>query len=93
MSSTGQRSSDGSATTVGTYWAKARQVTGDQDQIVGLNTVEDIWEFKIRGEPVALKVKDIITWDDNDYQVMGISDQSIQKRFITIKASYIRPDV
>lgn len=93
ISATGQRSADGSATTVGTYYATARKITDDQDQIGGYNMVEDIWEFKLRTQPETFKTKDIVSWESKDYQVIGISDQSSHKRFIKLKCSTINPDV
>lgn len=93
ISSTGQRSTDGSATEVGTYYATARKVTDDQDMIAGYNTVEDIWEFKLRNQDQILTTKDIVRWEGNKYQIIGISDQSGYKRFIKLKCSFINPNV
>jgi len=93
ISSTGQRSTDGSATEIGTYYATARKVTDDQDMIAGYNTVEDIWEFKLRNQDQTLTTKDIVRWEGNKYQVIGISDQSGYKRFIKLKCSFINPNV
>lgn len=93
ISSTGQRSTDGSATEVGTYYATARKVTDDQDMIAGYNTVEDIWEFKLRNQAETFTTKDIVRWESKLYQVIGISDQAGFKRFIKLKCSFINPDV
>lgn len=93
ISSTGQRSTDGSATEIGTYYATARKVTDDQDLIAGYNTVEDIWEFKLRNQAETFTTKDRVRWETKDYQVIGISDQSSYKRFITLKCSFINPNV
>jgi len=93
VSSTGQRSTDGSATEIGNYYASARKVSDDQDMIAGYNTVEDIWEFKLRNQAETFTTKDRVRWENKDYQVIGISDQSGYKRFIKLKCSFINPDV
>ena len=84
---------DSSTTDLGTYYAKARKVTDDQDMIGSYNTVEDIWEFQIRTQPTTFTTKDLVTWESAEYQVIGISDQSKYKRFIKLKCSLVNPDV
>lgn len=93
-SSTGARTSNGTPTALGTYYAKVRKVTDDQDMVASFNTVEDIYEFTIRNQVnsgVTVMTKDVVVWDSNTYQVIGISDQSLQKRFVVIKGALINP--
>ena len=85
---------EASTTEVGTFYAQSKKLTDDQDMIGSYNTVEDIWEFKIRVQKnITFTTKDLVVWEGKEYQVIGISDQSSYKRFIKLKCSFINPDV
>lgn len=91
VSSTGQR--DGSGMEVGTYFAEIKQSRNDQDMIGNFNTIEEIWEFKIRNQTnhgTTFEKKDYIVWSGDTYQIMGLSDQSKKNRFVVFKAARVR---
>lgn len=92
VSATGQRATDGTPTTVATLWSEVRKVTDDQDMVGSFNTIENIYEFTVRNqtnEGITFQKKDLIVWDSNTYQVIGISDQSLHKRLVKLKAANV----
>jgi head-tail adaptor len=92
-SSTGQRTSDGTPTVIATISASVRQKTNDQDMVSSFNTIEEIWEFRVRNQTkksITFQKKDIIVWDSASYQVIGISDQTLKYRFVKLKASIVK---